>query len=135
MTCGEQAGGKRFGDAKIKKMTRRPSYWPIHQDYFNIYSSHLILVLSNFRPAVREGGPAFRRRVRCTVVVEVPWDVPPHSKIKSVEPEVESEDWEGVGEFVHIDGLARLGMDETLDEIERGLRDILPAVVEVATSG
>ena len=33
----------------------------LRQDYFNFYPSHLILVLSNFLPAVREGGPAFLR--------------------------------------------------------------------------
>jgi putative DNA primase/helicase len=36
----------------------------MRQDNFNFYPSHLILVLSNFLPAVREGGPAFWRRVR-----------------------------------------------------------------------
>jgi putative DNA primase/helicase len=36
----------------------------MHQDFFDFLPSHLILVLSNHLPAVKEGGEAFWRRVR-----------------------------------------------------------------------
>ncbi|HKN42618.1 MAG TPA: hypothetical protein VJW23_01745 [Propionibacteriaceae bacterium] len=57
-TSARDSDGKRFDEAKIKKMTGGDILAGrfMRQDYFNFYPSHLILVLSNFLPAVREGG-------------------------------------------------------------------------------
>jgi putative DNA primase/helicase len=84
VTCSEQTSGKRFDEAKIKKMTGGDILAGrfMRQDYFNFYPSHLILVLSNFLPAVREGGPAFWRRVR---LIPFPHVVPEEQQIKDLD--------------------------------------------------
>ena len=48
-------------------------------DFFNFQPSHLILVLSNFLPEVREGREAFWRRVRLIPFLHV---VPDDRQIK-----------------------------------------------------
>jgi putative DNA primase/helicase len=84
VTCSEQTSGKRFDEAKIKKMTGGDILAGrfMRQDYFNFHPSHLILVLSNFLPAVREGGPAFWRRVR---LIPFPHVVPEEQQIRDLD--------------------------------------------------
>lgn len=64
--CSEQTSGKRFDETRLKRMTGGDVLTGrfMRGDFFDFHPSHLILVLSNHLPAVREGGPAFWRRVR-----------------------------------------------------------------------
>jgi P4 family phage/plasmid primase-like protien len=66
VVCSEQTSGKSFDEAKIKKFTGgdRLSGRFMRGDFFDFRPSHLIIVLSNHLPAVKEGGPSFWRRVR-----------------------------------------------------------------------
>jgi putative DNA primase/helicase len=84
VTCSEQTSGKRFDEAKIKKMTGGDILTGryMRQDFFDFRPSHLILVLSNFLPEVREGGPAFWRRVRLIPFNHV---VPEDQQIKDLD--------------------------------------------------
>jgi putative DNA primase/helicase len=62
----EQSSGNRFDEVKIKRLTGGDILTGrmMRQDFFDFHPSHLIMVLSNHLPAVKEGGPAFWRRVR-----------------------------------------------------------------------
>jgi putative DNA primase/helicase len=66
VVCSEQTSGKSFDEAKIKKFTGgdRLSGRFMRGDFFDFRPSHLIIVLSNHLPAVKEGVPSFWRRVR-----------------------------------------------------------------------
>jgi P4 family phage/plasmid primase-like protien len=62
----EQTSGRSFDEVKIKKLTGGDILTGrfMRGDFFDFPPSHLMLVLSNSRPEVREGGDAFWRRVR-----------------------------------------------------------------------
>jgi putative DNA primase/helicase len=79
----EQTSGKRFDEVKIKKLTGGDILTGryMRQDFFDFRPSHLMLVLSNSRPEVREGGPAFWRRVR---LIPFPHVVPDDQQIKDL---------------------------------------------------
>jgi putative DNA primase/helicase len=64
--CSEQASGKRFDESKVKRLTGGDLLTGrfMRGDFFDFTPSHLVWVLSDHLPAVREGGPAFWRRVR-----------------------------------------------------------------------
>ena len=66
VVCSEQTGGKRFDESKVKRLTGGDVLTGrfMRGDFFDFRPSHLVWVLSNHLPAVREGGPAFWRRVR-----------------------------------------------------------------------
>jgi putative DNA primase/helicase len=66
VVCSEQTSGKRFDEAKVKRLTGgdRLTGRFMRGDFFDFDPSHLVWVLSNHLPEVREGGPAFWRRVR-----------------------------------------------------------------------
>jgi putative DNA primase/helicase len=66
VVCSEQTSGKRVDETKIKRLTGGDVLTGrfMRGDFFDFHPSHLTLVLSNHLPAVREGGPAFWRRVR-----------------------------------------------------------------------
>jgi putative DNA primase/helicase len=64
--CSEQTSGKRYDETRVKRLTGgdRLTGRFMRGNFFDFDPSHLILVLSNHLPAVREGGPSFWRRVR-----------------------------------------------------------------------
>ena len=64
--CSEQTSGKRFDESKVKRLTGGDLLTGrfMRADFFDFAPSHLLWVLSNHLPAVREGGPSFWRRVR-----------------------------------------------------------------------
>lgn len=64
--CSEQSGGKRFDEAKVKRLTGGDLLTGrfMRGDFFDFTPSHLLLVMSNHLPQVKEGGPSFWRRVR-----------------------------------------------------------------------
>ncbi len=66
VVCSEQTSGKRFDEAKVKRLTGGDMLTGrfMRGDFFDFTPSHLPWVMSNHLPAVREGGPAFWRRVR-----------------------------------------------------------------------
>ena len=66
VVCSEQTSGKRFDESKVKRLTGGDLLTGrfMRGDFFDFAPSHLIWVLSNHLPAVREGGPSFWRRVR-----------------------------------------------------------------------
>jgi putative DNA primase/helicase len=66
VVCAEQTSGKRFDESKVKRLTGGDLLTGrfMRGDFFDFPPSHLVWVLSNHLPAVREGGPSFWRRVR-----------------------------------------------------------------------
>jgi putative DNA primase/helicase len=66
VVCSEQTSGKRFDEPKVKRLTGgdRLTGRFMRGDFFEFDASHLVWVLSNHLPAVREGGRSFWRRVR-----------------------------------------------------------------------
>jgi P4 family phage/plasmid primase-like protien len=66
VVCAEQTSGKRFDESKVKRLTGGDVLTGrfMRGDFFDFIPSHLVWVLSNHLPAVREGGPSFWRRVR-----------------------------------------------------------------------
>jgi putative DNA primase/helicase len=66
VVCSEQTSGKRFDESKVKRLTGGDKLTGrfMRGDFFDFLPSHLVWVLSNHLPAVREGGPSFWRRVR-----------------------------------------------------------------------
>jgi len=66
VVCSEQTSGKRFDESKVKRLTGGDMLTGrfMRGDFFDFTPSHLMWVLSNHLPAVREGGPSFWRRVR-----------------------------------------------------------------------
>jgi putative DNA primase/helicase len=66
VVCSEQTSGKRFDESKVKRLTGGDVLTGrfMRGDFFDFPPSHLVWVLSNHLPAVREGGPSFWRRVR-----------------------------------------------------------------------
>lgn len=77
--CSEQTGGKRFDEAKVKRLTGGDLLTGrfMRGDFFDFDPSHLVLVASNHLPEVREGGPSFWRRVRLVPFEHV---VPPENR-------------------------------------------------------
>jgi len=66
VVCSEQSSGKKFDEVRVKKFTGgdRLTGRYMHGNFFEFDPSHLLWVMSNHLPAVREGGPSFWRRVR-----------------------------------------------------------------------
>ena len=66
VVCSEQTSGKRFDESKVKRLTGGDVLTGrfMRGDFFDFPPSHLVWVLSNHLPEVREGGPSFWRRVR-----------------------------------------------------------------------
>jgi putative DNA primase/helicase len=66
VVCSEQTSGKKFDESKVKRLTGGDMLTGrfMRGDFFDFHPSHLVWVLSNHLPAVREGGPSFWRRVR-----------------------------------------------------------------------
>jgi putative DNA primase/helicase len=66
VVCAEQTSGKKFDEAKVKRLTGGDILTGrfMRGDFFDFTPSHLVWVLSNHLPEVREGGPAFWRRVQ-----------------------------------------------------------------------
>jgi putative DNA primase/helicase len=66
VVCSEQTSGKRFDESKVKRLTGGDLLTGrfMRGDFFDFPPTHLMWVLSNHLPAVREGGPSFWRRVR-----------------------------------------------------------------------
>ncbi len=79
VVCSEQTSGKRFDEAKVKRLTGGDLLTGrfMRGDFFDFTPSHMVLVASNHLPEVREGGPSFWRRVRL-----IPFDhvVPPERR-------------------------------------------------------
>ncbi len=79
VVCSEQTSGRRFDEARVKRLTGGDLLTGrfMRGDFFDFTPSHLIVVASNHLPEVREGGPAFWRRVRL-----IPFDhvVPPERR-------------------------------------------------------
>jgi putative DNA primase/helicase len=87
VVCSEQTSGKRFDEAKVKKLTGGDILTGrfMRGDFFDFHPSHLTMVLSNHLPAVREGGPSFWRRVR-----RIPFEhvVPDDQQVKDLDVEL-----------------------------------------------
>lgn len=66
VVCSEQTSGRRFDEAKTKHLTGgdRLTGRFMRGDFFEFDASHLIWVMSNHLPEVKEGGFGFWRRVR-----------------------------------------------------------------------
>jgi putative DNA primase/helicase len=81
VVCSEQTSGKRFDESRVKRLTGGDKLTGrfMRGDFFDFLPSHLVWVLSNHLPAVREGGPSFWRRVR-----KIPFEhvVPDDQQIK-----------------------------------------------------
>jgi P4 family phage/plasmid primase-like protien len=118
VVCSEQTSGNRFDESKIKKLTGGDILTGryMRQDFFDFSPSHLLLVLSNFLPEVREGGPAFWRRVR---LIPFPHVVPDDQQIKDFHEHLFA------GEGPAILGWAVRG---AVDVLANGLQDPQPVI-------
>jgi P4 family phage/plasmid primase-like protien len=61
VVCSEQTSGKRFDESKVKRLTGGDVLTGrfMRGDFFDFLPSHLVWVLSNHLPAVREGARPF----------------------------------------------------------------------------
>jgi putative DNA primase/helicase len=121
VVCSEQTSGKKFDEAKVKKMTGgdRLTGRFMRGDFFDFNPSHLLLVLSNHLPQVQEGGPAFWARVRLIPFLHV---VPAAQQVPDLHNQLLAD------EGAAIMGWAVKG---AVDVLAGGLRD--PEKVTVAT--
>jgi putative DNA primase/helicase len=91
LVCSEQTSGKRFDEAKVKRLTGGDVLTGrfMRGDFFDFTPSHLTWVLSNHLPEVKEGGPSFWRRLRripfLHVVPEDKRDSEKHTKLLDAE--------------------------------------------------
>jgi putative DNA primase/helicase len=121
VVCSEQTSGKRFDEAKVKRLTGgdRLTGRFMRGDFFDFEPSHLVWCLSNHLPEVKEGGQSFWRRVRripfAHVVPEGQRDPELHNRLLAAE------------------GSAILGwaVQGAVEVLARGLQD--PASVVAAT--
>jgi len=83
VVCSEQSSTRKFDEQRVKKFTggdRLAGRW-MRGDLFEFNPSHLLWVMSNNLPAVKEGGPAFWARVRLIPFKNV---VPDERQIKDL---------------------------------------------------
>jgi putative DNA primase/helicase len=117
----EQSSGKRFDEAKVKRLTGGDMLTGrfMRGDFFDFAPSHVIVVLTNHLPTVKEGGPGFWRRARLIPFEHV---VPPESRVPDLDKRL-----------VDAEGPAILGwmIRGALAVAEGGLAD--PAKVLAAT--
>ena len=122
VVCSEQTSGKRFDEAKVKRLTGgdRLTGRFMRGDFFDFDASHTIWVLSNHLPEVKEGGPSFWRRVR-----RIPFNhvVPDDKKIGDLHEQL-----------LDAEGPAMLGwaVEGAVEVLRDGLRD--PEAVLAATA-
>jgi putative DNA primase/helicase len=115
VVCSEQTSGKRFDEQKVKRLTGGD----MRSDFFDFLPSHLVWVLSNHLPAVKEGGPSFWRRVRKIPFLHV---VPEDQRIPDLHEQLLAEEGPAIlGSFVR----------GAVDAIANGLND--PEAVVQAT--
>jgi P4 family phage/plasmid primase-like protien len=121
VVCSEQTSGKRFDEAKVKRLTGGDKLAGrfMRGDFFEFMPSHLIWVLSNHLPAVKEGGPSFWRRLRRIPFLHV---VPEDQRVADLHEVLLKEE-----------GPAILGwmVQGAVEVLKSGLRD--PAAVLAAT--
>jgi putative DNA primase/helicase len=95
VVCSEQTSGRKFDEAKVKlytggdKLTGRF----MNGDFFDFDPSHLLLVLSNYLPEVKEGGESFWRRTR---VIEFEHEVPLHKRVDELDRKILEADGSGI---------------------------------------
>ncbi len=79
VVASETNEGERFDEAKVKILTGgdRLKARFMRQDEFTFIPSHLLVLMTNHRPEVASGGPAFWRRVREVPFLHV---VPEHQR-------------------------------------------------------
>jgi putative DNA primase/helicase len=121
VVCSEQTSGKRFDEQKVKRLTGGDILTGrfMRSDFFDFLPSHLVWVLSNHLPAVKEGGPSFWRRVRKIPFLHV---VPEDQRIPDLHEQLLAEEGPAIlGSFVR----------GAVDAIANGLND--PEAVVQAT--
>jgi putative DNA primase/helicase len=121
VVCSEQSSGKKFDEVRVKKFTggdRLTGRW-MGGNFFDFDPSHLLWVMSNHLPAVKEGGPSFWRRVRLIPFSHV---VPEDKRVLDLHQQL-----------LDSEGPAILGwaVRGAVDVLANGLRD--PAEVVKAT--
>jgi putative DNA primase/helicase len=91
VVCSEQTSGKRFDESKVKRLTGGDKLTGrfMRGDFFAFLPSHLVWVLSNHLPEVREGGPSFWRRVRLIPFKHV---VPEHQRVPDLHEQLLAEE-------------------------------------------
>jgi putative DNA primase/helicase len=121
VVCSEQTSGKRFDEQKVKRLTGGDILTGrfMRGNFFDFLPSHLVWVLSNHLPAVKEGGPSFWRRVRKIPFLHV---VPEDQRIPDLHEQLLAKEGPAIlGSFVR----------GAVDAIANGLND--PEVVVQAT--
>jgi P4 family phage/plasmid primase-like protien len=108
VVCSEQTSGKRFDEQKVKRLTGGDMLTGrfMRSDFFDFLPSHLVWVLSNHLPAVKEGGPSFWRRVRKIPFLHV---VPEDQRIPDLHEQLLAEEGPAIlGSFVRgaVDAIA-----------------------------
>jgi P4 family phage/plasmid primase-like protien len=127
VVCSEQSSGKKFDETKVKRLTGGDILTGrfMNRDFFDFTPSHLVWVMSNHLPAVREGGQSFWRRVRRIPFMHV---VPQDQQVKDLHDQLLRD--EGAAIF----GWAVRGAVEVL---KNGLQDppeVVKATHEYETS-
>lgn len=121
VVCSEQSSTRKFDEQRVKRFSGgdRLAGRFMHGNLFEFKPSHLLWVMSNSLPAVKEGGPAFWARVRLIPFRNV---VPDERQIKNFH-EI----------LLKAEGPAILGwaVHGAVEVLEGGLRD--PAEVIKAT--
>jgi putative DNA primase/helicase len=113
VVCSEQTSGKRFDEQKVKRLTGGDILTGrfMRGNFFDFLPSHLVWVLSNHLPAVKEGGPSFWRRVRKIPFLHV---VPEDQRIPDLHEQLLAEEGPAIlGSFVR----------GAVDVIANGLND------------
>lgn len=91
VVCQEINAGQRFDEAKVKTLTGGDPLAGrfMRQDFFSFAPTHHLWIVGNHRPEVRDGGPAFWRRIRLVPFEHVvpEGDRDPHLTEKLLEAE------------------------------------------------
>jgi P4 family phage/plasmid primase-like protien len=95
VVCSEQTSGRKFDEAKVKLFTGGDKLTGrfMNGDFFDFDPSHLLLVLSNYLPEVKEGGESFWRRTR---VIEFEHEVPLHKRVDELDRKILEADGPGI---------------------------------------
>jgi putative DNA primase/helicase len=87
VVCSEQSSSRAFDESKVKLYTGgdRLTGRFMRGDFFEFTPSHLLLVLSNFLPEVKEGGESFWRRTR---LIEFKHEVPEAERVDELHEKI-----------------------------------------------
>jgi len=95
VVCSEQSGRRAFDESKVKLYTGGDKLAGrfMRGDFFEFEPSHLLLVLSNYLPEVKEGGESFWRRTRR---IDFEHEVPEDKRVDELDQKILEADGEAI---------------------------------------